>query len=316
MPDRLGLITLLFALLCALPALAQDETAVEAPDEVAIWTTENLPEGVDREAAANSLRDAGENWTQLAASLEACAGNEADLADMLWLLANAPHLDRLELQSAMLDDNLELARQWCGESGYQQGSEFFRRYILNYRIDDEPVTDWRRELMTRYQPEVVIDRATETIGKDLASELVSRVADGFTIVDFVPNHDDKGPALQVRALTNGETQEFWVYRAPILSYLNQNGNYHYEFAGLEDVYATGLQVSLDPGVKITLTGCAIAIPSLLWALFGYHHRVWVRLEPQKLHIAWSAHKKLPELEARLDQVLANLSGTPREDSHG
>ena len=183
MLHRLGLITLLFALFCALPALAQDETTAEAPDEVAIWTTENLPEGVDREAAANSLRDAGENWTQLAASLEACAGNEADLADMLWLLANAPHLDRLELQSAMLDDNLELARQWCGESGYQQGSEFFRRYILNYRIDDEPVTDWRRELMTRYQPEVVIDRATETIGKDLASELVSRVADGFTIVE-------------------------------------------------------------------------------------------------------------------------------------
>src|SRR5690606_31525985 len=152
MPHRLGLITLLFALACALSAFAQDDSAAEAADEVTLWTTEHLPDDVDREAAANSLRDAGENWTQLAAALESCAGRTADLADMLWLLSNAPHLDRLELQAPMLIDNLELSRQWCGEGGYQQGSEFFRRYILNYRIDDEPVTSWRRVLMERYQP--------------------------------------------------------------------------------------------------------------------------------------------------------------------
>ncbi|MEZ5336642.1 MAG: hypothetical protein R3F46_00115 [bacterium] len=177
MPHRLKLLTLLLALLCALPAHAEEGTAAAEPDAQALWVAEHLPAGLDREAAAAMLRDAGDNWAELAAALEASPSGQERQADMLWLLNNAPHLDRLELRSEMLLSNHELALSYCGEGwGYQPGSEFFRRYILNYRIDDEPVTDWRSELNRRYG-------GPDEEGSDRAFDLVARVAQDFRIVE-------------------------------------------------------------------------------------------------------------------------------------
>lgn len=175
---RLMLTTaLLFA--CCAAAWAQDEAAPAQPDEIALFVQEAIPEGMDREAAEAALRDAGDNWGELAAAIEGCSGNQADLADMLWLLQNAPHLDRLELRGSMLLENLEMAKAWCGDGGYVQGSEFFRRYILNYRIDDEPVTNWRPELFARYAATQLAVMPPE----QAAGQLVERVAEGFRTVE-------------------------------------------------------------------------------------------------------------------------------------
>ncbi len=149
------------------------------PDEIAQWVEQWIPEELDRETAEATLRDAGENWGELATALEGTAAEPLDLPDMLWLLNNAPHLDRLELRAGMLTENLALARQWCSSDGYEQGSEFFRRYILNYRIDDEPVTNWRPELFARYGSL----QLSELPPEQAASRLVERVARGFRIVE-------------------------------------------------------------------------------------------------------------------------------------
>ena len=176
MSYRLSLI--IFLLACFMnTAFAQEEAvSTTPPDEIAIWTVENLPADVDQQAAADSLRDAGDNWHELAAALTAVSAEPLQLADMLWLLNNAPHLDRLELTTDMLLDGAAQAQAWCGDSGYEQGSEFFRRYILNYRIDDEPVTDWRTILHARYS-------TPDGEDSDRAFDLVAQVSDGFRIVE-------------------------------------------------------------------------------------------------------------------------------------
>ncbi|MCB1155348.1 cytochrome c biogenesis protein ResB, partial [bacterium] len=96
------------------------------------------------------------------------------------------------------------------------GQELFRRTIevndpLRYKgfrlfqAFYERIGTMARMKVTDTDGQVVLDRL---MTKSEVAPLTT--TDGFTIVDFVPNHDDKGPALQVRALTNGETQEFWV----------------------------------------------------------------------------------------------------------
>lgn len=165
---------LLPASVLAEDAAAVETPAVEPPDEVALWAAEHLPADADHETAAATLRDAGANWTEASAALEALADDPVQLADMLWLLNNAPHLDRLELTTAMLLENQRLAAAWCTEGGYTAGSEFYRRYILNYRIDDEPVTNWRSELAGRYKldqlsalpPDEAVRRIVENIARD------------------------------------------------------------------------------------------------------------------------------------------------------
>jgi hypothetical protein len=175
---------LLCGLLLPTGVLAQDETAPEAlatepPDEIALWAVEHLPAEVDQLAAADTLRDAGANWTELSGALEALANDPVQLADMLWLLNNAPHLDRLELTTEMLLENQSLAAAFCGEGGYTAGSDFHRRYILNYRIDDEPVTNWRSELATRYQ----LDQLSALPPAEAVRQIVENIARDFRTIE-------------------------------------------------------------------------------------------------------------------------------------
>ena len=181
MLTRLACLTMLCACLGLATAHAQDAAPVAdaAVDPVALWVEANIPEDLDRSAATATLQDAGENWTELSTALLALAGDGAQLADMLWLLNNAPHLDRLELTTQMLLDNQRMAESWCGEAGYEPGSEFYRRYVLNYRIDDEPVTAWRPELASRY----MLDQLSALTPQEAARRLAENAARDFRIVE-------------------------------------------------------------------------------------------------------------------------------------
>jgi len=142
-------------------ALAQDKSDVEGRTAaVAEYVAANVPGWADDEAISTALIDAGENWPELAAALDRYAVDtqEADAEQnhaygcMVWLLTNAPHLDRLELTAELLTGNMDLALADAGDFGYDTTTDFFRRNVLNYRLDDEPVTAWRPELSFRYTP--------------------------------------------------------------------------------------------------------------------------------------------------------------------
>jgi hypothetical protein len=148
------------ALCCLLDAPA---AAADPPTPESYIAGQHFPSGVDGAKLLDALKDAGQNWPELARALDAVPARYPDpqesavaLGDLAWLLVNAPHLDRLELTGNILHNNLALALNAADKYGYDPSSDFFRRYVLNYRIDDEPVTDWRQalhgDLGPTYQP--------------------------------------------------------------------------------------------------------------------------------------------------------------------
>ncbi|MCZ7585271.1 MAG: cytochrome c biogenesis protein ResB [Deltaproteobacteria bacterium] len=140
-------------------------------------------------------------------------------------------------------------------------------------------------------------------------------ADAFALIDFEADRDGQGPAVRLRAIENDKVGDpFWVRKddptpAPL-------GKYQFDFIDLESVFATGLEVSVDPGVKIVWAGAVILIPSLLWALFGYHHRVWLRVEPDRAVAWWTGNKRKPQLEAQVRTALARIEGAAEGENDG
>lgn len=169
----LGIALAASLLLTGFTVSAQEE-AEQVPPEIADYIAQDVPEWADAEAIQAALLDAGDNWGELASALSAVypgasqPWDEVDYNNMAWLVAEAPHLDRLELTEAILVENLELANDAVVLHGYNRDSDFFRRYVLNYRLDDEPVTAWRPELARRYAG-----------GERELAALVERMAAGF-----------------------------------------------------------------------------------------------------------------------------------------
>jgi hypothetical protein len=197
------------------PVTSPQDEAPEVPAPIAEFI-DGLPGYADAEAIQTALLDAGENWVELAEAFERLAApasgfTEADYANMVWLVDNAPHLDRLELTAEILIDNLVLANAAADGQGYERESEFFRRYILNYRLDEEPVTDWRGELLARYLPEEE-HRATRELA---IASVVLHVAKGFSEYDrgYYGNLADPVSVDNARA---GTGREFALLTAAVL----------------------------------------------------------------------------------------------------
>jgi hypothetical protein len=167
---------LFLALLCVCTPLLAWANAAALPATPAQFAAANVPDWADRAAVQTALEDAGANWTELAQALLAltpAGGEDSDAGQayhsLVWLITSAPHLDRLELKSAMLTSNVQLATAAAQEHGYDPASEFFQRYVLNYRLDDEPVTSWRAKLARRYGQ------------ADSPSAIAATVAEAFTV---------------------------------------------------------------------------------------------------------------------------------------
>jgi len=172
-------------------ALADAEEAAEIPAEIAAFVDSQTPEWSDRAAITDALIDAGDNWRELALSLDAYRtvkqvplaeeGDPAlagDYNNLVWLITAASHLDRLELTAPVLLESMFQAERAAAEFGYQPDGDFFRRYVLNYRLDDEPVTRWRLELKERY---LRLDPETGQYRRATVAEVVAQAADGFTM---------------------------------------------------------------------------------------------------------------------------------------
>jgi len=216
--NRVFLQTACFACLLALMAMpgftaAQDTPEVPAP--IAEFIAD-LPDYADAEAIQTALLDAGENWVELAGAFTRLAGqpgdfSEEDYANMVWLVSTAPHLDRLELTEDILVANLTLANAAADARGYDRSSDFFRRYVLNYRLDEEPVTNWRGELMVRYLP----DQEHQASNELAIASVVLNVANGFTEYDrgYYGNLADPVSVDNARA---GTGREFALLTAAVL----------------------------------------------------------------------------------------------------
>jgi hypothetical protein len=187
-----------------------------------------IPVDMDRTAIQNALEDAGTNWIEFAdwlagwsyaeAFLDVNAGTPADpnygrnpkkpvdrdiLELWAWVLTHAPHLDRLELSRQMLSDNVNYALRVLPQPYSAYDRDFFRRYILNYRFDDEPVTNWRLPVGSAFtHPAASVYNHVKYTPQEIATVALS----GFTIVErgYFGNLSDPVSILQSRAGTKRE----------------------------------------------------------------------------------------------------------------
>lgn len=158
MPYQRTLALLAAGLLCIAvsqvwPSGAQSADAPALPAGMQQYLDSVKPAWAGDAELLSAVADGRENWLQLATALDSATWGEAPpgmVNHIVWLIKNAPHLDRLELSAPMLASNVALAMEDAWVGGHSTESDFFRRYILNYRFDDEPVTDWRQALKTRY----------------------------------------------------------------------------------------------------------------------------------------------------------------------
>ena len=103
--------------------------------------------------------------------------------------------------------------------------------------------------------------------------------DGYGIVrgvNYEPNYQGKGPALQVVVEKPGQlSTSFWLIQGS--PDRERADSLVFTFGGLSSKMFTGLQVAKDPGVNIVWLGCALMVIGLIMAFFLSHQRVWIRL---------------------------------------
>ena len=210
MSGRFLRVVLAVMVLAGTAAYAAAADTPEIPAAIQQYVDSHAPAWVDRPALATALADAGSNWQELSAALDIYRppdGRQTDAGGayscMLWLITHAPHLDRLELTKAVLTDDVELAMSAAKAWGYDTESDFFRRNVLNYRLDDEPVTNWRGEIARRYSK---ASEGLEPQDPQRISRIVVAVTAGFKTIErgFFGNLADPLSIDNARAGTDRE----------------------------------------------------------------------------------------------------------------
>lgn len=143
-----SILTALFLFISAFLAVSYaDKFEAEKSPEVANLAPDSL-----RQDFTEALKDAGENWRELAGVVEGLQGVRKD--DAIWLVNHMPHLDRLEMKSDIFREHLEYAYIARDSAAVSYDDKTFREYILTYRIGSEPVEAYRRFLFQYLYPRV------------------------------------------------------------------------------------------------------------------------------------------------------------------
>ena len=116
-----------------------------------------------------SLEDAGGNWSELAEAMAALEGEHR--AACIRLINDMPHLDRLEMTAQTLIEHVTYAFRARDEMPYAVPEEMFEPYILTYRIEEEPVDPWRRELYEMCAPVALAEGTVVSTARALNAEL-------------------------------------------------------------------------------------------------------------------------------------------------
>ena len=120
----------------------------------------------------------------------------------------------------------------------------------------------------------------------------------FGLVEYQEDHAGAGPALHLARLEDGLVTDFWIFqRYPGFDAANREDRWSVEFASLEPVYLTGVQVVRDPGADVVFAGCVLLAFGLAQAFYSSHRRLWARVDAREIVLAGSSHRS-PQQFAR------------------
>ncbi len=134
----------------------------------------------------------------------------------------------------------------------------------------------------------------------------------ISAVDYRPDFQGLGPALLV-VLEKPGTQpaQFWLLKAfPEFDRQRKDTRY-LSFAGLNEIFFTGLQVARDPGVNIVWLGCALMVIGIIIAFFLSHQRLWIRLSRGgdgrvEVVLAGSTNKNRLAFEKKFEKIQGDM----------
>ena len=105
----------------------------------------------------------------------------------------------------------------------------------------------------------------------------------------------------------GVAEPFWVIDGDTATV--KLGDREYAFS-LKEFFATGLQVTKDPGVWYVYIGCTIMLLGLMVAFFLSHRRIWVFIKKEddetSVLISGNANKNKPTFEKNFAAVSASI----------
>ncbi len=138
----------------------------------------------------------------------------------------------------------------------------------------------------------------------------------ISAVDYRTDFQGLGPALLVVLEKPGKPQvQFWLLKA-FPEFDRQRGDTRYlSFAGLNEIFYTGLQVARDPGVNIVWVGCALMVVGIIIAFFLSHQRLWIRLARAgdgrvEVVLAGSTNKNRLAFEKKFEKIQGDMKAVP------
>ncbi len=134
----------------------------------------------------------------------------------------------------------------------------------------------------------------------------------ISAMDYHENFQGLGPALLViLEKPDKPPARFWLLKS-YPDFDRQRGDSRYlSFAGVDQIFYTGLQVAQDPGVNIVWVGCTLMVIGIMIAFFMSHQRLWVRLSPGQdgrveVVLAGSANRNRLAFEKKFEKIQADM----------
>lgn len=116
-----------------------------------------------------------------------------------------------------------------------------------------------------------------------------------------------GPAVQVQVQGKGSTAEPFALLQKYPGFnAEKGGDYIISFAGADQKWRTGLQVTKDPGVWVVWLGCFMLVTGIFVSFFLSHRRVWVRIGGGRIVVAGSTSKNQAAFRTSFDEIVDQL----------
>ena len=131
-------------------------------------------------------------------------------------------------------------------------------------------------------------------------------------VDYRNDLQGFGPALLVvLEKPDSPPAEIWLLKSHPEFDRQRGDSLYLAFAGIQEIFYTGLQVARDPGVNVVWAGCTLMVVGIIIAFFLSHQRFWIRLSrgPDgrvEVVLAGSANKNRLAFEKKYEKIQADM----------